>query len=248
MTYRPCVFCNKTDSRPSREHVLAEWISAEFPGTTMWEMENTVKRTKFKDKQIALVTRKPCKRCNETWMSKLESTAKPLLVPLMKGKTILLTPDRQLLIARWFAKTVIMYEMLTKEPYYFQPEERYALHNSLQVPTQTNFSLAHYSGRTAGSTFSTHLKLLVGAETDHPVQVNGYTATLTIKKLALQVFSLRLPPEYPPDTVRLEMPVRLRDMGVQIWPINNALVRWPPRYFLDNRALGIFQNRWTTLG
>jgi hypothetical protein len=213
----------------------------------MWQMENTATRRKFKNKEMALITRKPCKRCNETWMSKLEAAAKPLLIPLMKGKQILLLPDHQLLIARWLAKTVIMYEMLFNKPYYFQPEERHALQTSLDVPALTNFSIAHYSGLTAASTFSTHLTLVIGEAGDNPVRVNGYTATFTIKKLALQVFSVRLPPEHPPDSVRFDMPVQLRDLGVQIWPINNALVRWPPRYFFDNKGLIRFQYRWTTL-
>jgi len=119
MPYRRCIFCNKTDSPPTREHVLAAWISREFPDTAFWEIENIITGTKFKAKEIALISRKPCKRCNTGWMRKLESATKPILIPLMKGEKLTLSPDQQLLIARWFIKTVITHELLDKGPYFF---------------------------------------------------------------------------------------------------------------------------------
>ena len=139
VNYRRCVFCNKTDSPPSKEHVLARWISREFPNTVDWEMEDIVTGKRYKHKEINLISRKPCRRCNNGWMRKLESIAKPILVPLMKGERGSLSVLDQLTVVRWFTKTVIMHEFLAKPPYWFETAERNALHNSLLVPEPTLF-------------------------------------------------------------------------------------------------------------
>ena len=51
-----------------------------------------------------------CKRCNEGWMSKLESAVKPLLVPILDTPTLVdewSIEDREVL-ARWAVKTSLM--------------------------------------------------------------------------------------------------------------------------------------------
>lgn len=244
--YRPCVFCGKTDSPPSREHVLAKWISREFPDTASWEIENLVTGTKFSDHQISLVTRKPCKRCNEGWMCQLEGAVKPILVPLMKGEQLTLTPNWQLLIVRWFAKTVMAHEFLDKGPYYFQPDERHALESALIVPSPTLFFLGHYAGPKPASTYAVHIPLTAGADTDGPTRIEGYSATFTIKQLAMQVFSLRVPPALPFDNIGWQLPPTIAMMADQIWPITTDNLHWPPPFYLQGEDLDVFKDRWVT--
>lgn len=247
-TYSPCIFCGKTDSKPSREHVLAQWISREFPGKAVWDIENIVTGVSFKASHIRLISRKPCTRCNTGWMRQLESAAKPILVPLMKGERVTLTPDDQLLIARWFAKTVIIHEFLDKGPYFFQPYERKALESSLDLPAPTLFFLAQYAGPKPVTTHAIHIPLIAGQNSERATPVDGYAATFTIKQLAMQLFSLRVSPELPFENVSLFLPGNLSDMAVQIWPVIDPALRWPPPYFLgDDDSLDFFKTRWTVL-
>jgi len=245
--YRPCVFCNQTDSPPSREHVFAQWISREWPGKGVWDIENSVTGAKFKANRIELVSRKPCVRCNTGWMRQLESGVKPILVPLMNGQRATLSREQQLLVARWFIKTAIMHEMLGPEPYYFQPYERKALETSLEVPKPTLFFLGQYRGERPMTSVAIHIPLVAGESTDRATPISGYSVTFTIKQLALQLFSLRVPPTFPFDTVSLHLPANLSDMAVQFWPVVDDPLTWPPPFWLDEDGLELFQSRWTVL-
>jgi hypothetical protein len=51
-----------------------------------------------------------CRDCNNTWMSRLESEAKPLLLPLIEGMLAggALSIDERRLLARWAFKTAFM--------------------------------------------------------------------------------------------------------------------------------------------
>jgi hypothetical protein len=227
--------------------VLAQWISREFPGAAVWEMENVITGNKFKSDRINLVSRKPCVRCNTGWMRRLESEAKPILVPLMTGTPLTLTPEQQLIIVRWFAKTVIIHEFLDKGPYYFQPDERKALESGLVVPSPTLFFLGRYAGPKPVTTYAIHIPLTAGANTDRATPVNAYAATFTIKQLALQVFSLRVPPQLPFNNIAINLPGNLGDMALQVWPVIDESLRWPPPFFLDNEGLELFKSRWLAL-
>src|SRR5882724_3160928 len=93
--YSTCIFCNQNDSKPSREDVLARWIAREFPNTRwnvrrvkfpMGDPENPQSEDKFVTHgNLGMISRAPCERCNNTWMSALESGVKPILAPLMHG-------------------------------------------------------------------------------------------------------------------------------------------------------------------
>jgi len=87
---------------------------------------------------------------------------------------------------------------------------------------------------------------MAGANTDQATPMSAYTATFTIKQLALQVFSIR-PPDVPiADSVQFGLPGNWDDVTFQIWPIENA-IQWPSRFFLDDAALDLLKDRWMTL-
>jgi len=222
-TYSPCVFCGRTDSKPSREHVLAQWISREWPGKGVWDIENTVTGKRFKATHIKLISRKPCIRCNTGWMMNLERTVKPILLPLMSGQRTTLSSEQQALVVRWFIKTAIMHEMLGPEPYFFQPYERRALETSLEVPKPTLFFLGQYLGQKPVSTIAIHIPLVAGQGTDQATPVSGYSATFTIKQLALQL---------SPCACRQRFPLaRL----VCISPLTSPI--WPSRFGPSSKTL-----------
>jgi hypothetical protein len=199
---------------------------------------------------LGMISRAPCERCNNTWMSALESAAKPILAPLMHGNEAVLTPEEQLLIVRWFIKTIIMYEFLGGEergPKYFQPAERHALMQSLSVPVQTLFFLGRYGGEQDIITRESRLPLIVTQPVSlEPIEIEGYTATIAIKQLALQVFSVRWPPDPVIGSLQFSIPGNWDDAVVDIGPTTGN-VKWPPPAYFDDPGFGLFMNRWTTL-
>src|SRR2546421_10873819 len=148
-TYPTCVFCGKNDSPPDKEDVLPKWIAREFPDV-VWEIIDSDTKFSYKTRgHLGLTTRKPCRRCNNMWMSKLEDAAMPILKPLMHGKTATILPLHQLIIVTWFFKTAVMYDAHSekKRPAYFTDLECRALMTSYAFNPQYQFFLGAYHGQ-----------------------------------------------------------------------------------------------------
>jgi hypothetical protein len=246
MAYATCIFCNRNDSKPSKEHVIPQWIAREFPNVKWDAAFNKNQRTfKTGPGSFSLITKKPCGRCNNTWMSALEDAIRPILGPLIHGNSCVVTPDQQILIARWFAKTIIMFECTENGPFYFTKDECHSLMRSLSVPEFTVFFLAPYVGSNAVIAQDQYLPMVMRRDTDppDPIVISGYTATFIIKHLALQVFSIRRPPDRQSGNLRILWPDEWNDVSVPIWPPTRD-INWPPGFALDDEMLERFTNRW----
>jgi hypothetical protein len=247
MIYKTCLFCIRNDSKPNREDVLANWIAREFPADR-WEctIYSTKEKFKTRRKSFDLICKKICSRCNSTWMAKLEEKAKPILQPLLHGDSCTLTLVQQALLARWLIKTVTALDLIDEEPFFFQQSERTALMKSLKIPRLTLISLALYSGSRIVETH--HMPINLKLQTPNPInatRIKGYSATLLIKHLALQVFCIRSPYLHRQLSLRMEAD-RWADATVQLWPAKK-LIRWPPAFYLDDAHFDLFTNRWLTL-
>ena len=248
-TYKTCVFCDRNDSRPSREDILARWIAREFENIE-WEVTNVETQKTFKTVgKLGLISKKPCERCNNGWMAKLEAAAKPILIPLMDGENKQLTTEQQHLIVAWLIKIVILYELLSERIAYFQASERHGLMKSLSIPDGILVFLARYYGPTPISTTETPVPLIIRSENkpEDSVSAQGYSVTIVIKQLALQVFVLNKPKELLTSRVNVKIGRGWNDFTVQLWPIIGD-ASWPPRYTLTNdHQLDRFTNRWSNV-
>jgi hypothetical protein len=259
-----CIFCNRRDSKPSREHVLASWIAGEFPHAT-WTVRRlhydppfqatsaTVIREIQSRNHLGMISRKPCVRCNTGWMNNLEKAVKPIIVPLMHGRDAILTPAQQLVITRWFVKTVIMYEFLgdkERGPKFFQPSQRHALMRSHLIPDYTSIFLARYIGsqnivsREAGLAFA--LPSDSHAQTPKKPDLDGYSATFAIKHLALQLVSIRRSEKFGRSNIGALLQGNWDEASIRIWPLMSN-VSWPPTADLDDAGFDLFSNRWALL-
>ena len=175
-------------------------------------------------------------------MSRLEQAAKPILVPLMKGERMTLTPDEQGVVAKWFTKTIMAYDINAKRTRdsYFRLDERVALMSCLSVPDDTSIFLARYKG-SAGHIITKESHL--GNPDKHLPQMEGYVPTVVIKHLALQLFSFRRAKE---PFLGFDIP-DWRVASVQIWPIEGT-INWPPLFTLDDKGLDDFASRWADIG
>jgi hypothetical protein len=184
-------------------------------------------------------------------MNNLEKAVKPILTPLMHGRTALVTPDQQLVIARWFVKTIIMYEFLgdkERGPRYFLPFERHALMRSHLIPDYTAIFLARYIG--SKDIISRETRLAFAIPTADPnIQalgipyVDGYTVTFAIKHLALQLVTIRRPEEIGRPNINV-FQGNWDEASIRIWP-HTGSVSWPPSADLDEDTFTLFASRWT---
>jgi len=111
-----CLFCNETiGPGEGVEHVFPQWLLEHLsirddrisPTHTTPEGEVVSMREMVLNR---MVEGRVCSRCNSGWMSDLESRAKPLLVPLMEGDTVIveLSYQDRALLGRWAAKTAFL--------------------------------------------------------------------------------------------------------------------------------------------
>ncbi len=245
--YRTCVFCNRNDSPPSKEDVLPRWMAREFPADGVFTVVRPDLGKTFRPRGKIVTSNKACRRCNNEWMSRLESAAKPILKPLMEGKPTVLTQNEQLIIARWFIKTSIMYELSQRkrEPCFFTGKECQELFKSLSVPLHTAMFLARYNGTRAGRIVDAQVSLEARGASGSEMH-DGYSITLAIKQLALQLFTFRWPKKL--DFRQLAIPDTHNWAGAVLpfWPIP-ADLSWPPTLFLDDQGFELFAKRWATI-
>jgi hypothetical protein len=137
--YPTCIFCNRNDSKPSKEELLAKWFAREFPGAT-WQVTREKgggqSAVTFSTRgHFGAVSRKACERCNNTWMSRLESHAKPILKSMMHGEQTILSRDDQLTLARWMTKSAVVYDTHgTINEYFFTKADCHTLFASNAMP------------------------------------------------------------------------------------------------------------------
>src|SRR5262249_3469650 len=122
---RTCIFCTKRppEVKITREHIFGDWLRELFPRDdktththgiitfppqakpSLWL--NPRGQGHSGSKKVAVV----CRNCNETWLSNsVEDAAKPILVPLIVGRSGALSRDMQRCLALWAAKTTMTAE------------------------------------------------------------------------------------------------------------------------------------------
>lgn len=122
-TRAACIFCEGPagGSQRTREHVLPQWMSGVLLQTAK---ERSVERlTDIVSGQDPIVHTKNynapgrsrsikcvCARCNNGWMSLLESSCKEALTGLILGEASVLSPQVRTELARWAVKTVMVNE------------------------------------------------------------------------------------------------------------------------------------------
>jgi hypothetical protein len=252
--YPTCIFCRRNDSPPHKEDILAKWIAREFPDGRKskflmqggYANEPEPERKFHTRGHLGMVTDKVCQRCNNGWMSDLEKKTQPFLRPMMDGERITIPTDQQLWIARWFFKVAVLYEFWReRSPRYFKPAERVAFFKSLTIPNHTYMYLGHYVGSLASSTTDIDNPFIVSPNTPNATSTDAYSVTLSIKQLALQVFSFRWPENHR-SNISFKLPGAWDTAHIQIRPIEGNK-NWPPPAAFDDKAMTLFEGRWLTI-
>jgi hypothetical protein len=115
---RTCLGCGValTGEVVTLEHALPQWLAKEIelPGVSLKHFRHN--EEKPEDEVLrshglnTFGTNKLCAVCNNGWMSRLETAAKPLILGLMYQKTGIttLTDEARTILARWAVKTAFV--------------------------------------------------------------------------------------------------------------------------------------------
>src|ERR1022692_1901241 len=123
---RRCMFCG--GGPISKEHVFAEWMHPYLPTPKGARRPHLVQVTKLpatgevslepptsgqfnrpgelKSKRLKIV----CEPCNNGWMSVLQQSTKPVLLPFITGKWVTMNPAGQRILAAWISMFTMVVE------------------------------------------------------------------------------------------------------------------------------------------
>ncbi len=232
------------------EHIWPAWLSKLLPKTRYrnervdGEAKSTWTTTKLD--QTANVV---CKRCNETWMSELESHAKSLLADvIINGKrTTFGYDDLKFLAAYAFEKSVIAnYQTLSilGEPISTRAQ-RERFRTSLELPPDIRIWVSSFQGHARYSGRSNPRYARTTADPPPFNDLDIYTHTYVVGHLVFQVLAYRFNSIFN-RALKIELPKQAEVWSQacqQIWPIETETINWPAKY-LGPRAIELFVDRW----
>lgn len=179
---RTCVFCES--GKPTREHALPVWISAELPGGGPFRFDQGGKQWLSKD--AGKVVKAVCGGCNNGSMSDFEGQAKPFLAPAIRGERFLLAIPDQVTVATWAAKTALMCEqarLAAPGDSVSRTQHRHLFRHKEPAPG-THVWMAAYRGHKMAWVEQHRLDLRGSTESD-----SGLTTTMSIGQLVRQVLA-----------------------------------------------------------
>jgi len=226
---RECIFCSGKAN--TREHLWPEWLGKLFLQRAS-KIELQIGQRPPKPFRALVTSRCVCKSCNEGWMSTLEGYAKPVMTPLMNDLSFRLDNVQQWLVSIWSVKTAMVFECVNRhaDRFYSEHDRRTLLAGT--PPPDT----AVWIGRHAHSNLVDGVaRRLYGSKTASNPFAEGYVTSLVFFRLVIQVFTLRLKPEFKGRSVRLNIkPGPWNQSLAQIWPIKRRFAKWPPSLSFSN--------------
>src|SRR5215813_678214 len=105
---RTCAFCSHS-AKMSAEDVLPKWMHDLLTGNGVMRFETAQKQWAVATPHIDWRAKVVCENCNNTWMSRIEGLAKPVLTPLIEGdKVVPIDQSAARSIAIWTFKTAVV--------------------------------------------------------------------------------------------------------------------------------------------
>lgn len=178
-------------------------------------------------KSPAIRVKRVCGHCNNGWMSRLESRAKPVIEALIDDRLDALNLKSMESIAAWAVKTAMVLESALPPPeWFFTDQERERLRIDKLLPHWTSVWIAkcvEHSGLYSAC------KRPRSTESIRDGTITASVTTLAFGSLAIQTRTLRIPSGVPPNT-RVTVAERAGpwdELTLQVWPILIEQVSWP---------------------
>jgi len=226
--------------------VWPAWFSRLFPEGGTFRVESSrdgTPQAAWEQQSIDLVAKRVCGSCNSGWLSGIESDARPILEPLIRGQAVFLPREHVVTLARWATRFSLVLDLSAprKGGPYFAEETRHAFAASRILPGTLSLWAADYVGHhVAWSSIRNHSFVVAG----HATPLRAVTATFVIGRLALQVFDVTLRgtglPTFDLWARDLYLPA-----SVRLWP-DPGQVSWLPEMSLDDEELARFARRFET--
>jgi hypothetical protein len=241
---KECAFCPHS-AKLSAEHLWSDWMNALLKGKKRFVMRDVSGKVKatWDSTTLDWKAKVVCKKCNETWMSAIESQhAMPALTELIRGDSgVPVTGVRARSIALFAFKTAVLFDCIAKaRQFLFFPRcVRHEFRKSLTIPGNVNIWLAHLAHGTGGGVTSWYHE----GERPPTGRFEFYVCTYYVGHLVFQVVADR------PYTVYNFSPIPGYEYkSLKFWPTPFAFVQWPPAHVMQTTdEVYRFSQRWARL-
>jgi hypothetical protein len=241
-----CIFCG--GGGMSKEHLFPNWLRVKFPRDGRQKLTQAgADWGSHEDKRASPVItlgrqrqghlgsmkfRVVCQKCNNRWMSQLESRAQRTILDLIDGRAFELTEDAQSTLAVWAVMKTMIMEAGRKSPIPISQEERAKLKETLLPPGRWCVFASCYRGR-AWHPLDEHCHWL-----------GGYSDLATLEYITNQTFVMG---HAHLLVMRLTGHVNYEFWRSQdnipglprLWPLLGRPIQWPPAYILGDSQIGM---------
>lgn len=184
-----------------------------------------------------------CSDCNSQWMSTLQETAKPHLVPLFKGMRWALGVNAQQAISRWAIMATMTAEYLSYDPSSIgvsQAERDFFRANQTPPPGWRVWIAPYNREANVGQWIHCSLPILDTENVPYTFKgeilfPNTQTTTFIVGKLFVHTMSSHDPANI--NAWDWQSALRARTLLTQIWPIRQMIIGWPTQILTDRNVV-----------
>ncbi len=233
-----CVFCERGGL--TKEHMWAGWLR-NYIDRTMEEhrIGSTLIFPANREEFIERHTGDPhsrkircvCRECNNGWMSQVQTSVKPFLVPMLIGQGIGLHRNGQTTVAAWASTMVMVAEFLDRGKIAIPQVDRAFLYEKRRPPSHWRIWVGRHR-RKLHPLYTHNILPFVSKEEFERIprgtmgEANTQTSTICLgEHLIIHVMSSRVARSI---VRRWSLPPIIDLRMAQIWPVRRSLVMWPP--------------------
>jgi hypothetical protein len=244
-----CVFCEggAVPGNPmTREHLWSAWMTDKglLPGSSAYVEFKHYFRGKLgsligkfdRERQGGANTKTVkavCKKCNSEWMSALETSVQPYLIPLMQGEAIVLDDVARLVLTQWMFMKILVaehnsYRGHPADPIYSQAA-RTAFMNDRTIPEGLDIWIGRQFPQKWRTAIHRHA-VTMGVSTSPIIPEfppsgrakNMQAVTWGISRLSVYFVGINDP--------AVIATIAFGDLAplVRLWPLDGADISWPP--------------------
>jgi hypothetical protein len=225
---KSCIFCGKPAN--SKEDLFPRWILRQVQTRDpMYRQMGDAPAEITEDREVRIPC--ACQTCNNTWMSRMETTVKKFMGPMIEDIAISLDRQYQQNLTEWAMKCAMCNDAVDVHERFFTEAECHTFKQKRTIPDRTLVFAARFSGRSLDSNGVDFTLIEPGTET---LLVRGHIYTVMVGHVVLQVLSWHPEPEHKDKIIRFKAADGPWDkLTIQIWPIEQKSVNWPPAMSLS---------------
>jgi len=236
---RWCIFCGGHSL--TKEHIWPQWCEPLFPRPGREGARLTINMKSIGTGPLltspsyrkrpgsvrGMRLRVVCAPCNNTWMSRLEADAQPILTPLIQGRLSTLDANQQRTVAEWMALKLMVADHGHPDDYVVSETDRYDFRKSRRIPDGFEVRLGRCG---QGRWTSCFFRVTALRERPKPVQKdlppkNLESVVFGIGALLIFAFVSPDPELTTSDSLSKPLP--------RLWPPQATELLWPPEIALS---------------